>query len=537
MIERQALRSGSNAVPAVLLTSLSAWLLFRLAPDVTGKPLHEDEAVAGLIAARPLADLLHTVVLDRGGAPLHFLFAHAVLRVDASPAALRWLSVVFALATVPLCYDLARRLAGPLAGASAAGLAATSQLLVVYGTFGRMYSLFAFTSALAIDLFVRALERPATRTAVPAAAAAVLPLAVHPFGVFLFAAEACVAAGLWRGRAWRTAVPVLAVASLAIPLLLADLRLSGRYTPEAGEDLTGGYAPAAALLRALGGAAGGRGVVFVAFAVVAVVGALAIRRNRPAFVALAALAILAPPLLLGVATAAGVTSDRLGPRHLIFTLPLWVALAAVGVTRLATLLPGRARLLLPLAAIAAAALAPTAVSDPRTIATGGQDAVRVPAAWLRAQVASGDVIYPYSPVFLAALPSSGSARGYPREPVALARALARTSRVRTVFVSLPLPGGIATATTRRLRAAGVDAFAFPHWLILRAHGPFHDGSRALSAVADTLGRAGPLLTRAPRTQAFLLQLRGAACGALNGCQAVAASSSTDGTSPQRSSSR
>jgi Dolichyl-phosphate-mannose-protein mannosyltransferase len=516
-VERQALRSASSLLPAALLAGVSAWLLFRLAPDVSGKSLHEDEAVAGLIAARPLRDMLHTVVLDRGGAPLHFLLAHAVLGIDASPAALRWLSVVSALATVPLCYDLARRLAGGFAGATAAALAATSQLLLVYGTFGRMYSLFAFTSALAIDLFVRALDQPSKRAALAAAAAALLPLAVHPFGVFLFGAEALVAAWLWRARARGAALPVLAVASLAVPLLLADLRLSDRYAPEAGDDLTGGYSPAAAALRALGGAAGGRGVVFAAFAAVALAGALAIWRSRTAFVALAALAILAPPLLLGVAAAVGATSDRLGPRHLIFTLPLWTALAAIGVTRLAATVPGRAGLLAPVAAIAAAALAPAAVSDPRTIATGGQEAVRAPATWLRAQLRPGDVLYPYSPVFLAALPAAASARGYPREPVALERALARTSRVGTVFVSLPPSTGISSATVERLRATGVDAVAFPRWLILRVEGPFEDGRAALRSAADTLDRAGPQLAQTPRGHAFVLQLRGAACEALGGC--------------------
>ena len=56
--------------------------------------------------------------------------------------------------------------------AVAVGLAATSQLLLIYGTFGRMYSLFAFASALAADLFVRALDQPTRRTAVAAAVSA-----------------------------------------------------------------------------------------------------------------------------------------------------------------------------------------------------------------------------------------------------------------------------------------------------------------------------------------------------------------------------
>ncbi len=170
--ERQEVRARSAVAsgPALALIGLTALLCARLLPDVAGKPLHEDEAVAGLISARPLGDLLRTVVLDRGGAPLHFLLAHFVLAIDTTPEALRWVSVVFALATVPLCYDLARRMAGRFAGVIAAALAATSQLLLIYGTFGRMYSLFAFASALAADLFVRALAQPRRGAAVAAAA-------------------------------------------------------------------------------------------------------------------------------------------------------------------------------------------------------------------------------------------------------------------------------------------------------------------------------------------------------------------------------
>src|SRR5438046_3767893 len=254
-IERRVLRTVTLA-PALTLAGLTASLFARLWPDVGGKPFHEDEAVAGLISARPLADLLHTVVLDRGGAPLHFLLVHAALSLDATPEALRCVSVVFALATVPLCYDLTRRIAGRFAGLIAAALAATSQLLLIYGTFGRMYSLFAFASALAADLFVRALEQPQRRPALAAAVAALLPLTVHPFGAFVFAAEAAVALWLWRGRALRAALPVLVVALLAVPLLLADFRLSDRYAPEAGQDLDSGTSAGSATLHALGGAAG-----------------------------------------------------------------------------------------------------------------------------------------------------------------------------------------------------------------------------------------------------------------------------------------
>jgi hypothetical protein len=514
-VDRYDLRTASTFAPPLALAGLTTFLFVRLLPDVAGKPFHEDEAVAGLISARPLGDVLHTVVLDRGGAPLHFVLAHVALSIQGSPDTLRWLSVVFALATVPLCYDLARRLAGRVAGLTAASLAATSQLLAVYGTFGRMYSLFACASALAADLFVRALDRRDRRGVLAAAAASLLPLAVHPFGVFPFAAELAVALWLWRGRDLRAALPVLAVGVLAIPLLLADLRLSDRYAPEAGLQLDSGTSVGDATVRALGGAVGGRGALFVAFTALAALGLLTLSRRRPQFAAFAFLALASPPAALTVVAATGSVSDRLGPRHLIFMLPLWIALVAAGVARLASLLPPRARVVALAAVVAAALLAPSAVAEPRTIATGDSSAVAAPAAWLDRNVARGDVLYPYSPVFLAALPRVAHARSYSREPVALARAARRTHDVPTLFVSLPLRRPIRGEVLARLRRAGVVTHAFPSWLILEAQGPFPDGRSALAAASVVLGRAAPLLTaRAPQAEAFLQQLRGAACDAL-----------------------
>jgi hypothetical protein len=129
-------------------------LLTQIVPDVRGKPIFEDEALAGLVSAHGLLDVLGTVH-DRGGAPLHFLLAELALSVDPTATALRLVSVVFAVATVPLCYDIGRRLLGATAGVASAVLAGSSQMLAVYGSFGRMYALFAFVAALAVDLFIQ----------------------------------------------------------------------------------------------------------------------------------------------------------------------------------------------------------------------------------------------------------------------------------------------------------------------------------------------------------------------------------------------
>jgi dolichyl-phosphate-mannose-protein mannosyltransferase len=438
------------------------------------------------------------------------LLAHVALAIDTTPESVRWLSLVFALATVPLCYDLARRIAGPFAALTAAALAATSQLLLIYGTFGRMYSLFAFASALAADLFVRALERRQRSDVLAAAAAALVPLAVHPFGAFLFVAEAAVALWLWRGRPLRAPLPVLAVTLLALPLLLANLRLSDRYAPEAGQNFDSGTPAGTATLHALGGAAGGTGVILAAFVALAAIGTFVLVRSRPSFAALAVLTVAVPPAVLAAASAAEIASDRLGPRHLIFMLPLWVTLVATGATRIAALLSTKVRTATLAAIVLAAALAPSAVSEPRAIPTGAQGAVAAPAAWLAEQLGPDDVMYPYSPVFLAALPAAKEARAYSREPVALASGLKRTGATHALFMSIPLHQPVNGDALQR---AGVGFHAFPSWLILVSRGPFANGVAALESATELLGKAGPLVTE-PAANAYLEQIRGTACTAL-----------------------
>jgi Dolichyl-phosphate-mannose-protein mannosyltransferase len=458
-VERRTVREGLVVAPALALAGAAAYLCAAALPDIHGKPWHEDEAVAGLISARPLGDVLHTVLLDRGGAPLHFLLAHVAFAVDGSPETLRWLSLVFAVATIPLCYDLARRLAGQFAAVAAAALTATSQLLAVYSTFGRMYSLFAFASALALDLFVRAVDRPTRGPLAAATAAALLPILVHPFGVFVFGAELAVALWLWRARA-------LPAALLAVPLVVPYLRLPERYDPEVGMS-----APEAAL-RALAGSAGGWGAGIAVFALFAAVGAWTLPRR---FMALGLLLIAAPPLALAA------FGDKLSPRHLIFVLPVWTTFVAAGLARM----PGRAAA--TAAALGIALLAPAAVADPRTSTADPASA----AAWVRAHVRATDALYPYSPVFLAALPQASVAHALPREAVALERMLGRLHTTRTLVA---IPDGAS-------------------WKVIAVPGPFAN-------VPPALARAAAPLHGIARAAALQLY-----------------ATSTEGTSPQRSSSR
>jgi mannosyltransferase len=496
----------ATSVACVAATAAAtAFLAVRVVPDVTAKPLFEDEAVAGLVAARPLPELLQTVMEERGGSPLHFVLAHASLALDPSAFALRWLAVLFALATIPLCFDIGRRLAGPLAGGVAAWVAASSSLLGVYGSFGRMYSLYAFAAALAVDLFLVALERRTATAAFVAALAAWLVPAVHPYGGILVAAELIVALFLWRGRGLRAALPVAAVGVAMIPFAWADLRLAERFS--VGTD---GEARLAApsdawnqLGRALAASAGGQGVMFMLALALVGIGALVLARSRTPFVAVAAAALLAPPVLLVLLRSE--IEPELSPRHLMYALPLAAAFIGAAVARMLRDAPiaGRAVALGLLLVIAF--LAPFGgIRDPRNwpndVLGGGPSATALgsearladPSTWLRRTVEAEDVLYPYSPVFLGALDVTRRAHTLPYSQTSLVlRSLERIdSPVERIIVSVPVGDALLDLDQLRERLGSrFEPHPFGPWLLIEGRGPFFDDHTVLVAIYHALASA------------------------------------------------
>jgi hypothetical protein len=435
-----------------------------LEPDVRGKELYEDEAIAGLIAMRPLSEVLDTVLLDRGGAPLHFVLAHVTFWVDASPEALRWLSLLFALGSVPLCFELGRRLGGTGAGVVAAAVAASSTALAVYGSFGRMYALFAFVTALFAVLFVRALELRTTSSIAAAAAAGWLLPAVHPYGVIPAFVALAAAAVHWRGRPLRGAWPVAIAMLAALPLLLADLRLADRADVGGGGErsLASPGEAWTELVAAVSAFAGGDGVPLVFFSALALVGLAVLVRRQPAAAALAFSTAIPPLLFVLVRTD---TAPDLSPRHLFYGLPLWAAAIGVGAARLVAPL-GRGLAVAALAAIALVAVVSPASSlrDPRELGFGTTPVDA--ATGIRAE--TGDLLVPYSTVFLAALPDVANALALPHAPGnEIVRALDHAEEpIGAVHVAIPTEP----------------------WTVRRLDGPF-DKPGALAAAARALAEA------------------------------------------------
>ena len=166
------------AAAAFLLHQLMAW-----AP-------HEDETLALFVGRDSLAGVVEHVTRERGGAPLHFLFAYAVAHLGLGLGSLRLVSAAFAVGSLPLVALLGRRLVDRRTALIATALVAGSWVFLFHGVYGRMYSLFLFLSLLA---FLSPPPRPRPRHAggrgLCGVAAILLAVAAHPYGALVLAAQ------------------------------------------------------------------------------------------------------------------------------------------------------------------------------------------------------------------------------------------------------------------------------------------------------------------------------------------------------------
>jgi hypothetical protein len=512
---RSTIERGRTAIRVTTIGALGAvgavgavvFLAIRLQPEVGTKPYFEDEAVAGLIAARPLPEVIHTVLWERGGSPLHFVLAHVVLSVWPSIGALRWLSVVCALGVVVCAYALARELAGTFAGVVAAWIAATSALLHVYGTFGRMYSLLALLGGLNMLLFLRALERPTQLRVSLAAASAWLLAASHPFGGIPVAVETVIAAWLWWPRRdLRRTIPVVVAGIATAPLAIAELRLALRFDVSAssGTALGSGGSAGTQLSSAARGFAGGGSVVFWLFLALALLGAVIVARRSLLLTIVGAAALLLPPLLSLVARVQDTSTAFLSARHLMLSLPFWAALIGAGTMRVAALRPARG--VVPIIAAGAVALlavvTPASARDPRThfvfLAQAGD--VKTTTAvgdWLAQQIEPGDLLFPYSVPYVRALKESRHARSLPRgQARTLVASVDDVQHATRLWIAVPL-GAKEKPLASQLRALRrTDVVrVFPRWLIVGARPPLSGRLRILRSLVAAVDATSASLPR------------------------------------------
>jgi hypothetical protein len=383
-----AYRLGVGAITG----ALAAFLLLQ----AIHWPPHEDETLVFFVSREPFTNFFSTVLEERGGAPLHFLLAHAVDSVWSSLLGLRLISVVFAVASVPVIAALVARLTDKRTALIATAIAAASWMTVYHGIYARMYSLFLFTTALSFLLLLRALGRRDVWPWVAWSLVTLAAIATQPYGAFVLGAGALfmVVRRRWDPAPLRPAlVAVVATSLLALPLWLVYRVLADRfdvdvlaYLERVAGDFTTGWTPAVAIVL-----------------VVALVGLVSLARERPQAALLTGAVVLVPTAAFLVTRSGG--SVSLESRHLIFALPFFAMLVAAGLLRLAALARAWA---LPSLAIGMALLlsAEVAWGWHRTPwMYGGEPGVRKEArdraaAWLAATSRSDDILFGYEPLAL-----------------------------------------------------------------------------------------------------------------------------------------
>jgi mannosyltransferase len=336
--------------PLVALTALAAGL--RLSTlDV--QSLWYDEAFTPVHVLHPgLEATLRAVVHTENTPPLWYVLEWAITRVLGTGAvALRLLSALAGIVTVPVVWAIGRELSGRRAALACAALVAVNPLFVWYSQEARAYALFTLLAALTMLCFLRAVREPTRgrrRSAgmVAFAASGSLALLTHYFAVFLLAPMV-----LWlvrdrdRRRAALPAIGVLAIVGVAlVPLISAQgghgTQWIGRWALSSRLQAIPQY-----YLTGYSGAPLGHGVeLAVALPILIGLGfglwrGLARSEERGALIALvlAAGGILLPVLL----SAFG--ADYLAPRNLVAAMVPVSAVVAVVVTARST---GRAGLIL-----------------------------------------------------------------------------------------------------------------------------------------------------------------------------------------------
>jgi hypothetical protein len=382
-------------VAAFLLARLHAW------------PPHEDETLALFVGRNSLSDLLGTVHGDRGGAPLHFLAAWTIVQLDGGLTALRLVSTLAAVASVPVTAALLSRLAGRTAALVGTLLVSASWMLLFHGVYARMYSLFLLCSALSYVALLVVLQRGGPLRWALWGLSAVATIAVHPYGALVLASQGLYVL-LTRARVREALVAFGIVAFVGAPFWYADLVLASRFDVGLG----GGGAKLSSpidvldyLFRTAGDFSAGYLLALLAVLALGVVGFRRLWLDNPHSAWLAGLVFAVPAVALTAARLGHAASPE--SRHLIFALPFFGLVVAVGLLELGEWRPDLRRSL-PAATAAALVAAQVAWAWDKTPALfEGEPSSRVAArdaasAWLAETARPDDVFFGYDPLHLGA---------------------------------------------------------------------------------------------------------------------------------------
>jgi mannosyltransferase len=332
--QRRSLIGAAIAGTVVVGVVLRVW---------TTSDLWLDEALTVNIARLPLGDIPEALRHD-GSPPLYYFLLHGWIRLfGEGDLAVRSLSAVLSVATLPVVWLAGRRLAGRGVAWTAVVFLATSPFAIRFGTEARMYSLVTLLALLGYLALLSALERPSGLRLTALAAVTGALLLTHYWAFYLAIAAAVplllLARRGRRARNARLALLAMGAGSLLFlpwaPTFLSQLQHTG--TPWAEP------ATFQAMVNAISEFAGGVGDAGRGLAVlILVVAGLAVfgrpidgrhieldLRTQPRGRGLAF--VIAATLIIAIAVGL-VTASGYAPRYTAVVFGLLILLIALGTT-------------------------------------------------------------------------------------------------------------------------------------------------------------------------------------------------------------
>jgi mannosyltransferase len=321
---------------------------------VQRSPLWLDEALSVNIAKLPVGDLLDALRHD-GHPPLYYLILHYWMKLfGQGDVAVRALSGIIAVASLPLAWLAGRGLAGRSGGRWALIVVALSPYWVRYGTETRMYALVMFLVLAGYLLVQDALVKPTALRLVGIGLVSGLLLLSHYWAFYLLAAVVLILAFRWwreadtQGTTLRVGAAVVAGSVLFVPWLGGFLYQAGHTGTPWGEP----FRPTAIVqttLQDMGGGELTEAALYGSIVLVLVLVALFTVRSanhemvldlRTSPIVRVELALVM--LVLGLGTVASYVSNATyQSRYAAVIVPFVLLAVAVGITRV----PGLGRLL------------------------------------------------------------------------------------------------------------------------------------------------------------------------------------------------
>ncbi|MCZ7530353.1 MAG: glycosyltransferase family 39 protein [Acidimicrobiia bacterium] len=306
-------------------------------PFTGGRSLWQDESVSVMLARLDWASFTDIVTAREGNMGLHSLLLRGWVSLGSDEVTVRVLSVLLALAAVPVFYLLVVRLFGTRTALLATPLLVVNGMFVQYAQEARGYSLLLLVVTSSSYLFVRGVEQPTRAVWLGYAVAAALGLYAHYLGALVPVAHAASLLFLPRARIpWhRLAEAAALLLVLVTPLVVLVTGAQSAGLEWAAESAAGRAVEGVRdlLPRSVGAVLAVAAIVFVGVVVARLRRQDRIGTSMSSWKLAFVVSWLVVPILL-IGFVSYLYKPLLVVRYFIIVLPPLVALVAWAVTRL-----------------------------------------------------------------------------------------------------------------------------------------------------------------------------------------------------------